>query len=157
VAGEAQPGLGNYLYKLGAAPGTTEQTKCENAERAVRKASAPARSSVLRKSKSSRKGRIANRTNVRQDSDVDICVMYADAFFTDYSMSNGLTGSVLGHTEADYCYPEFKNDVEVALVSFFGKEHVTRGNKAFDDQTVIYRGFNRSPSPWLFVLHRALS
>lgn len=116
----------------GAAPGTTEQTKCENAERAVRKAICASTKLSSKKIEVFTQGSYANRTNVRQDSDVDVCVMYADAFFTDYSMSEGLTGSVLGHTDADYPYSEFKNDVGAALVSFFGQEHVTRGNKAFD-------------------------
>ena len=76
---------------------------------------------------------------VRQDSDVDICVLYTGAFFSDYSMSEGLSGSVLGYTNADYRYPEFKNDVEDALVAYFGRDSVTRGNKAFDVHANTYR------------------
>jgi tRNA nucleotidyltransferase (CCA-adding enzyme) len=123
----------------GTALGTTEQTKCENAERAVRKAIGASTKLSSKKIEVFTQGSYANRTNVRQDSDVDVCVTYADAFFADYSMSEGLTGSVLGHTDADYPYSEFKNDVGVALVSFFGQEHVTRGNKAFDVHANTYR------------------
>ena len=84
-------------------------------------------------------GSYANRTNVRQDSDVDVCVMYTGAFFSDYSMSEGLSGSVFGYTDGDYSYAEFKNDVEAALISYFGEDSVTRGNKAFDVHANTYR------------------
>ena len=40
---------------------------------------------------------------------------------------------------ADYGYPQFKNDVQTALNDHFGKEHVTRGNKAFDIKENTYR------------------
>jgi hypothetical protein len=36
--------------------------------------------------------------------------------FADYSMSERLTGSVLGHTEANYLYSEFKNDARQSLI-----------------------------------------
>ena len=139
--GGAKPGRDweATFFSWGVAPGITEQTKCDNAKRAVRKA-------ICASSKLSSKdidvftqGSYANRTNVRQDSDVDICVLYTGAFFSDYSMSEGLSGSVLGYTNADYRYPEFKNDVEDALVAYFGRDSVTRGNKAFDVHANTYR------------------
>ncbi len=40
---------------------------------------------------------------------------------------------------ADYGYTEFKNDVHVAMNDYFGKEHVTRGNKALDIKENTYR------------------
>jgi hypothetical protein len=123
----------------GTAPGITEQTKCENAERAVRKAIAASTKLASKTIDTFTQGSYANRTNVRQDSDVDICVLYAGAFFPDYSLSQGLSGSVLGFTDATYKYADFKNDVEAALVSYFGKASVTRGNKAFDVHQNSYR------------------
>ena len=65
-------------------------------------------------------GSYANRTNVRQDSDVDICVMYTRTFFVDYSMSEGLGNTVLGYSSGGLRYDDFKNDVEAALRSYFG-------------------------------------
>jgi len=123
----------------GAAPGTTEQTKCDNAERAVRKAIAASAKLSSKSIAVFTQGSYANRTNVRQDSDVDICVLYTDAFFSDYSMSEGLDGSVLGYSDSTYKYPEFKNDIEAALMSYFGQDSVTRGNKAFDVHANTYR------------------
>jgi|SRR5208337_3157781 len=123
----------------GAPPSDTEQTKMENAERGIRKAIA---ASDKLKSKSVEvfaQGSYANRTNVRQDSDVDICVLYTDAFYGDYSMSQGLNANVLGFVDHPYWYAHFKQDVEDALISYFDKNSVTRGNKAFDVHANTYR------------------
>lgn len=122
----------------GAAPSDSEQTKCENAERAVRKAIDASTKLSSKSIEVFAQGSYANRTNVRQDSDVDICVLYTGAFFPDYSMSQGLSGPVLGFTDWTY-NKEFKNDVEAALVSYFGKDSITRGNKAFEVHSNTYR------------------
>lgn len=123
----------------GAAPGATEQTKYDNAERAVRKAICASTKLGSKEIAVFTQGSYADRTNVCQDSDVDVCVQYTGAFFTDYALSEGLSDSALGYTDADYPYSEFKSDVEAALVSYFGKDSVTRGNKAFDVHANTYR------------------
>jgi len=84
-------------------------------------------------------GSYANRTNVRQDSDVDICILCKDVFFTDYMLSEGLNDAALGYTNAQYTYTEFKSDVEAALKAYFGTASVMRGNKAFDVHANTYR------------------
>lgn len=123
----------------GAPPGTTEQTKCDNAERAVRKAIDASNTLAGKSIEVFTQGSYANRTNVRQDSDVDICVLYTDGWFSDYSQSKGLSREVLGFAEGSYTYAEFKNDVEAALVSYFKQASVTRGKKAFDVHANTYR------------------
>jgi hypothetical protein len=124
----------------GVAPGVTQQTKCDNAERAVRKAICGSTKLSSKDITVFTQGSYANRTNVRQDSDVDVCVLYTGAFFTDYSMSDGLNNAALGYTDASsYSYSEFKNDVEAALVSYFGGDSVRRGDKAFDVHANTYR------------------
>jgi predicted nucleotidyltransferase len=123
----------------GAPPGGTEQTRCENAERAIRKA---IEASAKLNSKSIEvfaQGSYANRTNVREDSDVDICILCKNTFFSDFSLSDGLNSAILGHEDATYHYPEFKGDVEGALVSYFGSDAVVRGQKAFDVHANTYR------------------
>lgn len=123
----------------GSSPGTTEQTKAENAERAVGKA---IDASTKLRSKSIEvftQGSYKNRTNVRADSDVDVCVLYTGAFFGDYSLSQGLSRDALGYYKSDYTYVEFKNDVEAALVNYFGRSEVARGDKAFDVHANSYR------------------
>jgi len=123
----------------GAAPSATEQTKCENAERAVRKAIDASSKLAPYTIEVFTQGSYANRTNVRQDSDVDICVLYKDVFFTDYTLSESLNDSAVGLSAASYKYADLKNDVEAALVSYFGRASVTRGKKAFDVHANTYR------------------
>jgi hypothetical protein len=62
-----------------------------------------------------------------------------DVLFDDYTLSEGLTRQDVGITDASYTYAQFKNDVEEALVSKFGRSSVTRGNKAFDVHANSYR------------------
>jgi hypothetical protein len=123
----------------GARPGVTEQTKCENAERAVKKAIDASAKLATRSIEVFVQGSYANRTNVREDSDVDICVLCKDVFFPDYNFSPGLSNAALGFSDGTYAYPDFKNDVESALKSYFGAGFVTRGKKAFDVHANTYR------------------
>ncbi len=123
----------------GGAPSATEQTKCENAERAIRKAIDACEKLEAQDIEVFAQGSYANRTNVRQDSDVDICVLCKDVFFTDYTLSEGLNDSVLKYKPAGYSYADFKSDVYTALASYFGSGSVTRGNKAIDVHANTYR------------------
>jgi predicted nucleotidyltransferase len=123
----------------GGAPSTTEQQRCENVERAVRKSIDASAKLCAKDIEVFAQGSYANRTNVRADSDVDICVLCKNTFFPDYSMSEGLSDAILGYSDAQYRYPEFKNDVESALKSYFGTGSITRGKKAFDVHANTYR------------------
>jgi predicted nucleotidyltransferase len=123
----------------GAAPSNTEQEKCGNAERAVRKAIAASTALSSRDIRVFAQGSYANGTNVRQDSDVDLCVLYAGAWFSDYGFAPELSDRALGFIDGDYPYSTFKDDVEAALASFFGRPHVHRGKKAFDIRENSYR------------------
>ncbi len=131
--------LEDTFQSWGKPPGSTEQEKCDNAERAVRKAIAGSSALSLVNIKVFPQGSYRNRTNVKQDSDVDICVLCTDVSFVDYSLSEGLTDSDVGLVSHPYTYAEFKNDVEKALRSHFGTASVTRGNKAFDIHENSYR------------------
>jgi hypothetical protein len=84
-------------------------------------------------------GSYRNNTNVRQDSDVDICVRCTDTCFNDFSQVPGLTLQGAGMQPATYDYPQFKNEVGAALVAKFGGKGVTRGSKAFDVHPTSYR------------------
>jgi Nucleotidyltransferase domain len=123
----------------GAPPSNTEQEKCGNAERAIRKAIASSNVLANKAIDVFVQGSYANGTNVRQDSDVDVCVLYRVAYFPDYSYTPTLNDSVLGSINSVYSYASFKNDVESALVSYFKHPAVTRGNKAFDIRENTYR------------------
>lgn len=82
-------------------------------------------------------GSYKNRTNIRLDSDVDICIMLKDTFFEHYP--DGMTRQTVGNSSSSYEYSTFKNSVERALVNKFGRDQVTRGNKAFDIHANSYR------------------
>lgn len=117
----------------------TEQQKCDNAIRMIRDAING--DSVLSNKNIDvfAQGSYRNNTNVRQDSDVDVCVCLMDVCFVDYSMCDTLSNQTVGLSSLDYTYCEFKSAVEKALVAKFGRSSVKRGNKAFDIHATTYR------------------
>ena len=118
-------------------PGKTEQDRCENAERAIRNAISTSNKLNFRNIKVFAQGSYKNNTNVRKDSDVDIGIVCYDAFFPNYP--EGTTKEMFGNIDGTYQYATFKNEVEEALVSYFGRASVVRGNKAFDIKENTYR------------------
>jgi hypothetical protein len=118
-------------------PSVTETAKCENAETAVRKAIDA--DSALQGLDISvfAQGSYRARTNVRQNSDVDICVRYNGSFFSDYPPDT--TKETFGHVDGTFPFADFKTMVQKALENRFGREGVTRGNKAFDVHANSYR------------------
>jgi hypothetical protein len=118
-------------------PGKTEQDRCANAEGSVKNAIKASDSLNLRNIQVFAQGSYQNRTNVRKDSDVDIAVVCYDVFFPEYPA--GTTAETFGNKDAKYTYATFKNDVENALVNYFGRASVVRGNKAFDVKENSYR------------------
>jgi hypothetical protein len=65
-------------------PGQTEQATCDNAVTAVRKAINASETLSKHTIKVSAQGSYCNRTNVREDSDVDVCVCCSDSLMCDY-------------------------------------------------------------------------
>lgn len=119
-------------------PSQTEQTKCDNAVRAVQKAIGASEALQGRSIAVLPQGSYRNRTNVRADSDVDLCVLCSDSLFFD--LPNGKTPADFAiSTPATYPFAQFRNDVESALVSYFGSQSIKRGNKAFDVHENTYR------------------
>jgi hypothetical protein len=119
-------------------PGATEQAKCDNAVRAIRKAIEGSAALENRNIKVFAQGSYRNRTNVRIESDVDVCVLCDGTFFFDLPAS--ATAEDFGITvPAPYSYPQFKSDVATALVNYFGTPNVRCGNKAFDVHSNTYR------------------
>src|ERR1700758_3486623 len=89
-------------------PGETEQTKCDNAVRAVRKAIDASPAFAKRSIAVFPQGSYRNRTNVRLDSDVDVCVLCTDSLFS--NLPDGLTDADVGLSPATYVYSQYKND-----------------------------------------------
>ena len=121
----------------GKPPSKTEQEKCDNAERAIRKAIDVSETLNNRDIIVFPKGSYRNRTNARLSSDVDICVLCRDTINISYP--EGMTDDMTGLGPATYHYSDYKNDVENALVGYFEPGTVTRGNKAFDVHENTYR------------------
>jgi hypothetical protein len=121
----------------GKPPSQTEQDKCENAERAIRKAIAASDALTSRSVDVFAQGSYRNRTNVRQESDVDICVRCTDTFF--YDVEPGVSLQDAGIIASTYLFTQFKNDVGTALTNYFGSQAIRRGDKAFDVHANTYR------------------
>jgi hypothetical protein len=112
-------------------PSKTEEERCERVIRAIRNAIAQSPQLQSRGVKVFPQGSFRNRVNVRQDSDVDVGVMLHDHFLTRYPA--GRTNADFGNRDVnDYSFGQFKNELEQALVTYFGRVAVKRGNKAFD-------------------------
>lgn len=119
-------------------PSESEQTRCNNAEQSIRKAIGLGKLVDKATIKVFPQGSYLNRTNVRLNSDVDICVLCTSSLF--YDLPEGKTPKDFGITvPAKYPYSEFKPDVEGALVSYFGRPSVRTGNKAFEIHANTYR------------------
>ncbi|WP_223528158.1 nucleotidyltransferase [Pseudomonas sp. GL-R-19] len=119
------------------APSQTETDRIDNTITAIKKALA-ADPKVASMTKVFVQGSYRNRVNVRQDSDIDIGVLYTGNLFgTHYPPGKADADfNVIG---VDYGYSHFKNDIEKALVSRFGRAAVNRGDKAFDIHENTYR------------------
>lgn len=118
-------------------PGETEAKRIENAVTAIRKA-LDADDKLRPVTNVFAQGSYRNRVNVRQDSDVDVGILYTgNSFCTDYP--EGKTDKDFHLTDGDYSYADFKDDVGKALVKQFGAAGVHRGPKAFDIHENTYR------------------
>ncbi len=111
-------------------PGKTEQDRCDNAVSAIRNAIKASDKLTSRSVSVLAQGSYHNNTNVRKDSDVDIGIVSTSTFF--YDLPEGTTIESFGITPATYRYEQYKDEVEEALVDYFGRSAVRRGNKAFD-------------------------
>lgn len=73
-------------------------------------------------------GSYANNTNVRQNSDIDVCVMLTSTFYAEYV--NGKTREDYGFLAGGMKYSEYKAKVFNALVKKFGLPTLSLGNKS---------------------------
>jgi len=118
-------------------PSDTEDTRCENAASMIRKAIAASTALSGRGLRTFAQGSYCYGTNVRKDSDVDVCVLCTDTFF--YDVAEGVTIPTGTISPVTYRYSQFKDEVGAALRSYFGNGAVTRGKKAFDIHENTYR------------------
>lgn len=118
-------------------PGATEQSKCDNAVRAIRSAVDASINLSIRDISVFAQGSYRNRTNIRMESDADICILCTNTYY--YDLPENLTSNDLGISPATYTYETYKQHVKAALESHFGSYAVNTGNKAFDIHQNTYR------------------
>ncbi|MDO4889422.1 MAG: nucleotidyltransferase [Candidatus Saccharibacteria bacterium] len=82
-------------------------------------------------------GSYANNTNVRTDSDIDVCVMCKKVFHVKYPI--GKTSSDYGFESANLTFKEYRNQVKEALNTKFGRENLHDGNKSIKIDENTYR------------------
>ena len=117
-------------------PGETEQERCDNAASAIRNAIKESEKLRTRDISIFAQGSYRNNTNVRKDSDVDIGILCTNTLLDDFPP--GMNRDNFGLSPATYHYEQYKNEVEQALVGYFGRAAVKRGNKAFDVHETSY-------------------
>lgn len=127
------------LSRWAKSPSETEQKRAENAERVVKAAIDASVPLQARDIRVFTQGSYRNNTNVRMDSDVDVCVCLLDTVTTDYHFAPALNNMSMGHGPVIYARDVFKNDVERALAKAFKAVNVTRGDKAFNVRENTYR------------------
>lgn len=119
-------------------PSATQQQKAQRAESAVRAAIDASSTLADHRVSVFSQGSYRNRTNIREESDVDICVFCDETFF--FHLPPDTSPDSLGIiTPGPYPYATFKQDVGNALASHFPQGTVTRGGKAFDVHENTYR------------------
>jgi len=119
-------------------PGKTEQDKCDNAVRAIRAAIAASQALSAHTIKAVPQGSYRSGTNVRAESDVDVCVSCSDSIFFD--LPPDTTPDQVGITvPATYGFAQYRTDVGTALTAHFGAPSVRAGSKAFN----IHENTNR--------------
>jgi len=119
-------------------PGKTEQEKCEHAEQAVKNAIRAHDGLKGWDITVGAHGSYRVRTNVKQESDVDIYIrLNQPDFFAQYPA--GKTREDFGNRVGALDYNDFKNRIETALKRYLGDKAVSRGKKAFDVHENTYR------------------
>lgn len=116
----------------------SEETKLENSRRLVIDA--------LNESQKIRsvdkdifgQGSYANDTNVRLNSDIDINVCYTNGFYFELPANTTREDFAIGPSDG-YSVQQFKNDVETALVAYFGRASIVRNNKCLTVKANTYR------------------
>jgi hypothetical protein len=120
-------------------PSATEQAKCENAESVVRTAIRGNANLKTLDIKIFTQGSYAARTNVRLDSDVDICVCRQNLFYYELPPAGSKDLSDYGIVPASISFGDYKNSVGDALTTHLGNAGVKRGDKVFDVHANTYR------------------
>jgi hypothetical protein len=82
-------------------------------------------------------GSYGNNTNVRAESDVDVCIMLKDIFYAKYP--DGYSGDDYGFTFVTNSFSTFRKEVIRALINTYGEKNIKQGNKSIKIEPNSYR------------------
>ena len=82
-------------------------------------------------------GSYANNTNVRANSDVDVCVMLEDTFYSEYP--DGKSRDDYGFTAGTNNFDTYRSDLIKALNDKYGVDNIKPGNKSIKITGTSYR------------------
>jgi hypothetical protein len=110
-------------------PSNAEQDRIDRTERLIKEALNKSSDIQVQNARVFAKGSVRMRTNIRQTSDIDICVEARSVFYADYP--EGKSRESYGHSSSDYTFATFRHSIEKALTDEFGSSAVDiSGNKA---------------------------
>ena len=121
----------------GKPPPASEEERCERTISEIRTAIKSDHTLNRRNIDVFVQGSYKNGTNVKTESDVDTGSVCKDSFIIGFPP--GVSGAAQQETfkistgiiDASYHYSQYKNELGSALTSYFGRDYVKRGNKAF--------------------------
>ena len=111
-------------------PSETEEQKIEAIAKRIRTALARSNFLPTRSWAIIKQGSYHNNTNVRLESDVDLCVCLMDAFYIDAPPGDWPTNGELKREPIPFQFTEYKNHIAWCLEQEFGASAVTLGKKA---------------------------
>ncbi len=82
-------------------------------------------------------GSYGNNTNIKLDSDIDVCVMLKDTFY--FEFREGVKKEEYGIIDGTNSFSDYKKLIIEALIKKFGVEHITVGNKSIKIKSNTYR------------------
>lgn len=113
----------------------TEEQRCQNALNMIKSAINESDKPENKNIEYFLQGSYSNNTNVRTNSDVDICIMYKNVFYSEYP--NGKLAADYGFTSATYTFDKYKAEILAALKKRFSDIEV--GNKSLKIDSNSYR------------------
>ncbi|WP_370398557.1 nucleotidyltransferase [Tenacibaculum dicentrarchi] len=118
-------------------PSNTEETKLSNAERMIKEAISENDELNGMDIDIYGKGSYANDTNVRLNSDIDICVCLRDTIFI--QLPKNKEQEDFGYKDSSYKFSDFKDTIEQALIDKFGDSELKRNDKCITIKENSYR------------------
>lgn len=114
----------------------TEDSKMKNAQTMIESAIKNSREFDGLEYEIFLQGSYVNNTNVKNDSDIDVCIMAINHFYADYP--DGLYDKDYGFNEGTLTYDDYRVKILSALYTKFGAENVELGNKSIKISSNTY-------------------